>query len=192
MDAHNELTKRDIIWHGLFAVLLIKAFKALPVTITGSGVDFHRSGATVWIVVGALTLKVSILQDFAFPHILAFALPFVFPLLAQRMWNHIASVVRMEADSLIMLCYINSPAFVLWGSIIVLLSVIKVLAWPTDIRQHQWRSIGMNAPSLVKSGIALKPPWLVTRSIIGRQLWFITVVITTPVDTILVYPSKST
>ena len=79
-------------------------------------------------MVGALTLKVSILQDFAFPHILAFALPFVLPLLAQRMWNHIASVVGMEADSLIMLCYINSPAFVLWGSISVLLSVIKVLA----------------------------------------------------------------
>ena len=79
-------------------------------------------------MVGALTLKVSILQDFAFPHILAFALPFVFPLLAQRMWDHIASVVRMEADSLIMLCYINSPAFVLWGSISVHLSVIKVLA----------------------------------------------------------------
>ena len=79
-------------------------------------------------MVGALTLKVSILQDFVFPHILAFALPFVLPLLAQRMWNHIASVVGMEADSLIMLCYINSPAFVLWGSIKILLSVIKVLA----------------------------------------------------------------
>ena len=191
MDAHNKLTKRDIVWHGLFAVFLINAFKALPVTIAGSGVDFHRSSATFWIVVGALTLKVSILQDFAFPHILAFALQFVFPLLAQRMWNHIASVVRMEADSLIMLCYINSPAFVHWGMINVLLSVIKMLAWPTDIRQHQWRSIGMNAPSLVKSGIALKPPWLVTRSIFGRQLWFVTVVITTPVVAIL-YPSKRT
>ena len=191
MDVHNELTKGDIIWHGLFAVFLINAFKALLVTIAGSGVDFHRSSATFWIVVGALALKVSILQDFAFPHILAFALPFVFPLLAQRMWNHIASVVGMEADSLIMLCYINSPAFVLWGSTIVLLSVIKMLAWPTDIRQHQWRSIRMNAPSLVKSGIALKPPWLVARSIMGRQLWFVTVVITTPV-VIITDPSKIT
>ena len=79
-------------------------------------------------MVGALTLKVSILQDFAFSHILTFALPFVFPLLAQRMWDHIASVVRMEADSLIMLCYINSPTLDLWGSIKVLLSVIKMLA----------------------------------------------------------------
>ena len=192
MDAHKELTKRDIIWHGLFAVFLINAFKALPVTITSSGVDFHRSSATFWIVVGALTLKVSILQDFAFPHILTFALPFVLPLLAQRMWDHIASVVRMEADSLIMLCYINSPAFVLWGSISVLLSVIKMLAWPTDIRQHQWWRFWMNAPSLVKSGIALKPPWLITISIIGRQLWFVTVVITTSVVIILVYPSKIT
>ena len=104
-----QLTKQNIVWQRHLAVYLVNASVAFLKTITCCRVDFHSCSVTAIVVVGTLAFKVSVLHDLPLSLVLILAVPLILPCLAQWMWDHVASIVRMEADCLTLVGYVNCP-----------------------------------------------------------------------------------